>query len=543
MKEGKADLLLRGGPVFLGLEQGFAESLAIRGDRVLAAGSRADLEGLVGPGTLVIELNGRAALPGFNDAHQHMLLFGLELMEVALQPSEVRTLAALQARIKARAESAAPGEWVIGRRYDHFHLDIGRHPVAPELDAVAPDNPVWITRTCGHMGVANSRALALAGIDAATPDPPGGVIERQDGALTGRLFENAQDLVKRVLPRHDRAAMVEALERAGRLFLSHGITSVMDAGVGLRQKFEDYLAYREARDRGRLPVRVYLSFTGGPDGIQPQAFERGLVTGAGDEALKAGSVKLFADGSAGGKTAAMTLPYICSCGERGMFIYGDAELDAWVEGYQAQGYQISIHAIGDAAIGQALAALEKAMAAHPAADRRHRIEHCGFTTPEQIAVMGRLGVIPAPQPIFLYEFGDLYVDVLGEERPAASYPMRSWIDAGLRPIASSDTPVSDFDPMKNLYEMLTRRTSGGRVLGSEETITLREAVAALTANGAYGSFSEAEKGTLEPGKLADVAVLDRDIFAVPPEALLETRAELTILGGQVVYDREGEVAE
>ncbi|MDH3476108.1 MAG: amidohydrolase, partial [Rhodospirillales bacterium] len=476
MTEGKADLLLRGGPVFLGLEQGFAEALAIRGERVLAMGSRADLEGLVGPGTRVVELNGRAALPGFNDAHQHMLLFGLELTEVALQPSEVRTLAALQARIKARAEAEAPGEWVIGRRYDHFHLDIGRHPTAAELDAVAPDNPVWITRTCGHMGVANSRALALAGIDAATPDPPGGVIERRDGVLTGRLFENAQDLVKRVLPRHGRAAMVEALERAGRLFLSHGITSVMDAGVGLRQKFEDYLAYREARDQGRLPVRVYLSFTGGPGGIQPQAFEQGLVTGAGDEALKAGSVKLFADGSAGGKTAAMTLPYICSCGERGLFIYGDAELDAWVEGYQAQGYQISIHAIGDAAIGQALAALEKAMAAHPAADRRHRIEHCGFTTPEQIAAMGRLGVIPAPQPIFLYEFGDLYVDVLGEERPAASYPMRSWIDAGLRPIASSDTPVSDFDPMKNLYEMVTRRTSGGRVLGPGEVITLPEAV-------------------------------------------------------------------
>jgi hypothetical protein len=162
-------------------------------------------------------------------------------------------------------------------------------------------------------------------------------------------------------------------------------------------------------------------------------------------------------------------------------------------------------------------------------------------TPAQIAEMRRLGMIPAPQPIFLYEFGDLYVEVLGEERPATSYPMRSWIDAGLMPIASSDTPVSDFDPVKNLYEMVTRKTSGGRVLGPGEIISMPEAVSALTLNGAHGSFSEQHKGTLEPGKLADIAVLERDIFAAPPDEVFETRTDLTILGGAVVYDRLGEI--
>jgi len=215
------------------------------------------------------------------------------------------------------------------------------------------------------------------------------------------------------------------------------------------------------------------------------------------------------------------------------------------------GLPIVAHAIGDAAIDQALRAVERAVGregavaragdAAPAVGRRHRIEHCGFTSAEQIARMARLGMVPAPQPIFLYEFGELYREVLGEARPAAAYPMRAWSEAGLRPIASSDTPVSDFDPMKSLYAMVTRRTDRGRVLGADQRLDLATAITAATANGAYGSFSETVKGTLEPGRLADVAVLERDVFACPPEALLETRVDLTILNGEIVYDRQGEM--
>ena len=538
MSTAQAETILTGGPIFLGLAHGFAEALAIGNGRVLASGTRTELDGLIGPQTRVIELAGRAAVPGFNDGHQHMLLYGLEQSEVNLHPSRLRSLAALQQAIAERAAKTPKNGWILGRRYDHFHLDIARHPTREDLDAAAPDHPVYITRTCGHVGVANSAALALAGIDEDSADPPGGEIQRDGGRLTGVLFETAQDFIKAVLPPLSQAQMVAALETAGGIFLAQGITSVTDAGLGLRQKFDDYHAYQAARATGRLPLRVYLALTGGPGGIQEEAAAAGLMTGQGDERLKIGPVKLFADGSAGGKTAAMTLPYICACQNRGLFVYDGAELDDWVARYHAAGYQVAVHAIGDAAIDQALTAVERALQRHPAEGRRHRIEHCGFTRGDQIQTMARLGMVPAPQPIFLYEFGELYVEVLGEERPAAAYPMRSWMNAGLLPIASSDTPVSDFSPMKNLYCMTTRKTDRGRVLGKAERLSLEEAVSALTLNGAYGSFSESEKGTLTAGSLADIAVLDRDIFAVEADELLETRVDLTLLEGALVHERD-----
>ena len=536
-----AETVLQGGRVFLGLAEGFADTIALAGGRVVAAGRRTDVETLIGPSTLCIDLRGRAVLPGFNDGHQHMLLYGLEQMEVNLHPAHVRTLAELQDRLRAQLAVAHSEEWVLGRRYDHFHLDIGRHPTRDELDAVTEERPVFITRTCGHVGVANSRALALAGIDEAMPDPPGGRIEREDGRLTGVLFENAMSLVKKIMPPLSEERMVAALELAGRSFLSQGITSVTDAGLGLRQGVSDLEAYRAAHSRGRLPVRAHVALTGGPGGIEHELRGQPVLDEADGERLKLGPVKLFADGSAGGKTAAMTLPYICACENFGLFVYQDTEIIELVRTYHDLGYQVAVHAIGDAAIDQALNAVEAAMEANPGGERRHRIEHCSFTRPDQIDRMARLGMVPAPQPIFLYEFGELYRDVLGDERPAAAYPMRRWIDAGLRPIASSDTPVSDVSPMKNLYSMVTRKTDRGRVLGAGERIGLPEAVSALTANGAFGSFSESQKGTLAPGMLADVVVLDRDIFGLGEDELLDTRADLTLLDGEIVFDRLGEI--
>ena len=541
---GKADLLISGGRIFTGLAGGFVEALAIVGDRVLAVGGHEALEVLAGPATRGIDLAGRALVPGFNDGHQHMLLYGLETGEVNLHPRWVATLEALLERLREKAAETPPGDWILGRRYDHFHLDIARHPTRWELDRAVPHHPCYITRTCGHVGVAKSAALAAAGITAESPNPPGGEIGRREGELDGSLFETAQDLIKAVLPLLSKEEMVAALERAGRDFLAQGITSVTDAGLGLRQRFDDFEAYRSAHRQNRLPVRSYLAMTGGPHGIDEEARSAGLMTGQGDDMLRIGPVKLFADGSAGGKTAAMTLPYICACQNRGLFVYEDRALSELVADYHGRGYQFAIHAIGDAAIDQALNAVEAAGSGTSAGlevpKRRHRIEHCGFTRPDQISRMARLGMIPAPQPVFLYEFGELYVEVLGSQRPAEAYPMRSWIAAGLAPIASSDTPVSDFSPLKNLYCMVTRKTDRGRVLGAGETLDLPTAVSALTLNGAYGSFEEDLKGSLLPGRLADFAVLERNIFAAPAESLLETRVDLTCLGGRLVHDRLGE---
>lgn len=539
MAMAKADLVLRGGVVFRGLREGMCSAIAIAGEHVIATGSDDDLEPLIGEATRVIELRGRAVVPGFNDAHEHLLSLGLAQLEVNLRGDVVKSLDELLRRVKERVDRAKPGEWIIGGRYDHFELDVKRHPYREELDAVAPLNPVFLKRTCGHMGVANSLALKLSGVNERTPQPPGGHMESQNGRLTGLLQERAQELVSRVVPKLPQEALIQGLEAGGRLYLSQGVTSVMDAGVGIRQGLEDYDAYVAARAAGRLPVRAYLALTGGPNGVQDKALERGLRTGLGDDWVKVGPVKLFTDGSAGGLTAAMSVPYKCACENRGIFIWTDGQVDEMVAHYNRLGLQIAIHAIGDAAIGQALSAIEKADRDVPVAGRRHRIEHCGFITKPQIATMQRFAMTLAPQPIFLFEFGDLYVDVLGDNRPHDCYPMRSWMDAGLNPAASSDAPVSDTNPFTNLYEMVTRRTNRGTPLGPHERISLPEAVHCLTWNGAHGSFSEDVKGRLVAGQLADLAVLDRDIFAVEPDGLLATQADMTIVGGGVGFDRHG----
>ncbi len=532
-----ADLVLQNGKIFLGKGAGFAQSMAIWGSKVLASGRDEEVSELIGARTRVVDLAGRTAIPGINDAHQHMQSLGLAQLEIDLRADIVSSLDGLLQKVKDRVAEVGPGEWIVGGRYDHFALDVKRQPYREELDQVAPDNPVLLIRTCGHIGVANSKALALAGVDENTEDPPGGHLVKENGRLTGELQESAKTLVRAAMPARSLGELVDGLEAGGNLLLSFGITSVMDAGVGFVESYLDLVAYQEARRRNRLKVRSYLSLTGGPEGIADKAYENGLLTGSGDEYLKIGSVKLFTDGSAGGKTAAMNDPYQCSCGNRGLFIYEDQEIFGYVDTYHRQGYQVSMHAIGDAAIDQGLRAIEAALAGASGIDRRHRIEHCSFTTPAQIATMKRLGTIPAPQPIFIYEFGDLYIDVLGEERPAVSYPMRSWMDAGLRPSASSDSPVSDFNPFKNMYAMVTRRTNRGTTLGANEIISMEDAVHALTMNGAYGSFSETAKGDLSIGMLADIAVLDRDIFSIDAEELIGGQVDLTILDGEVVFER------
>jgi predicted amidohydrolase YtcJ len=532
-----ADIVLCSGRVFRGLNEGFVAAIAIRNGVVVATGTDTDIEPLIGSGTERIDLAGRVAVPGFNDAHQHLMSIGLAQLEVDLRGDRVKTMDELLRRVGERARAARPGAWVIGGRYDHYALDLKRHPYREELDRVAPNNPVFVKRTCGHMGVANSLALRMARVDESTPQPPGGHIERQNGRLTGLMQERAQELIGRIVPRLSRDELVDGLEAGGRLMLSQGVTSVMDAGVGLRQGLEDYEAYLAAEREGRLGVRAYLALTGGPTGIQDEALALGLRTGFGDNRVRIGPVKLFTDGSAGGLTAAMTVPYKCNCENRGIFIWSDGELDDMVHRYNEAGLQIALHAIGDAAIQQALNAVERANRSRSVKGRRFRIEHCGFITPTQITTMRGLEMTLAPQPIFIHEFGDLYVDVLGEERPANCYPMRSWARAGLHPAASSDAPVSNSDPMINLFSMVTRRTNRGTTIGAHEALTLPEAVHALTWNGAYASFCEDRKGRLVEGQFADLAVLDRDIFARAPEELLEARVDLTIVGGVPAYRR------
>ncbi|ETX27464.1 amidohydrolase [Roseivivax isoporae] len=535
-----ADTVLTGGTVWCGLGLPTAEAVALFAGRVLATGTADEIAALVGPETRVVDLKGRLATPGLNDAHMHLLPYGTAMAEVDLRPRVAPRLSDVLEAVRARAETLPPGEWVIGRGYDHFRLDVGRHPLREELDEAAPDHPVYIVRTDGHLAVANSRALALAGIDEDTVPPKGGSIEKQNGRLTGLLAETAREPVMAVLPDAQVGDLVDAIERAGRDCLSRGITSVMEAAVGIRDGWTEMLAYQQAHRTGRLPLRVYAVLMGDKGrSIMAEARAAGMVSGGGDDRLRIGPVKIFTDGSAGGRTAAMTKPYLGGDdADRGLLCLDAEELrDMVAEGHR-DGYRFAIHAIGDAAIDQVLDAYEAALDAVPDATRRHRIEHCGWLRPDQMARMADRHILPAPQPAFLYHFGDLYLTLLDRERVEASHPMRTWIEAGLHPSASTDCPVVDIDPMANLYTMVTRRTESGTVLGPDQCLSMEEALDAYTRASAYASHEEDIKGRLVPGQLADIAVFDTDLLSCAPEDILTARCDLTILGGVVAFARE-----
>ena len=534
-----ADLLISGGRIFRGLANGFTDAVAVKGGRVVALG--ADALDAAGAATRRVDLAGRIAIPAFNEAHMHLLPYGLGLSQVNLRAEEVRTLDEALRRLRAAAEAAPKGAWILGRGYDHAELDVARHPTAAELDRVAPDNPVFIVRTCGHMGVANTAAMRLAGVGHNTPDPEGGVIERKGGTLTGLFQERAMRLLRDAMPPPEQARMVDAIEAACLHLASLGFASATDMNVGMTAGVAEVAAYEAAKAQGRLPLRMWQVLAGNPEGIAQACWEAGMRPMDGDDSLRWGAVKVFADGSAGGLTAAFFEPYLASAGGgTGVFTFPDETIHALLKLYHEQGWQLDIHAIGDAAIEQVLLGMEAADSeAHPFAARRHRIEHCGFVTRDQRRRMKARGILPVPQPVFMYEFGDLYVKNLGPGRSMHAYPMKTWLDDGAHPAASSDCPVSTVDPFINLFTMLTRKTNRGTVMGPEERLTAEEAVHCYTWCGAYTQFAEDRRGTIEPGMQADIAVLSGDVFAIEPDALPKVHADLTLREGQAIFDRHG----
>ncbi len=536
-----ADIILTGGSVFRGLQGGMAEGLAVSGGKVMAVGSRAEMEALAGPDTRRVSLEGRLAIPAFHEAHMHLLPYGLGLSMVNLRAEEVRTLEETRRRLREAAAKTPKGQWVMGWGYDHGALDIGRHPTVTELDAAVPDHPLLIMRTCGHMGVANSAALRAAGIGHNTPDPEGGVIERRNGALTGLIQERALSLITAAMPEPDEARMVEAIEAAGRRLASLGFASATDMNLGMTSGMAEIAAFERAAREGRCLQRMWLVLAGNPEGIATDAWKAGLrpwLPGDDpDAALRWGAVKVFADGSAGGLTAAFFDPYIQ--GGTGVLTFPTETLHALLEQYHGQGWQLDIHAIGDAAIEQVLTGME---AAGATPERRHRIEHCGFVTREQMRRMKVRGILPVPQPVFMYEFADLYLRNLGPARTESAYPMKTWLEQGHHPSASSDAPVSTPDPFVNLFTMVTRQTNQGTVFGPEERLSIQEALHCYTWCGAYSSFAEGRRGTLEPGMDADIAILSRDITALTPEEYLGVACDATLRDGIAIHDRHGEFA-
>lgn len=530
-------LILHGGYVWRGAGLLPASAIAIDGGKILAVGSDEEVLAVASPRARRVHLRGRLVTPGLIDSHIHMLAFGIGLTEIDLR--ECTRLDDVLAIIRKRVAETPPGRWIKTRAHDDQRLDVRRHPTLQELDEIAPNNPLVMIRACGHVFVCNSRALALAGIDEHTPAPSGGVIERRDGRLTGLIAETTRELVKAAQPQRSRDELKEGILRGARYLSERGITGIMEAGVGrMTASIEEFHAFQDLARNHTLPMRVNMAITAGENGIIDQVLEAGFRFGDGNDLAWIGPAKLHTDGSAGGRTAAMSLPYHgegCTCG---VLIYDDEEFAQKVIRHHRNGFQVAVHAIGDRAIEQTIAAFERADSVAPIRGRRHRIEHCGFPTPAQTARMVRLGLLPSPQPIFMHDFGDAYRKLLGEERAAAGYPMKSWLAAGLVAPMGTDAPVSRPDPLTNLYAAVTRRTRTNAELGVDERIDIEAALSCYTAAGAYAQHTERLRGAIVPGMDADLAVFSQNFLKDDAASTLpHTQCDLTFLGGKLVHDR------
>ena len=512
-----------------------ARSLAIWRDRVVAVDEDV-------PAARTVDLDGAVVMPGFHDAHNHMAWFGLSLAEVDLR---VPTLEALYDAVAARAATLGPEEWVVGAGYDENKL--GAHPDRDALDRAAGGRRVWLKHTSGHMCTVNGPLLADLGLAEAPVDVPGGlVVVDDDGRPTGLLQEQAQQLLNALVLPYPVSQLVDAIERAGRVYLSQGLTSVVEAGVGggwIGKSPVEVAAYQAARDADRLPLRVELMVAA--DALHPLAghatddlgvgLDLGIRTGLGDDRLRIGPTKVFSDGSLIGHTCALSEEFADTPGERGYLQDTADALRARILDAHRSGWRVATHAIGDAAIDLVLDAYEEAQRRWPRPDVRHRIEHFGVSRPDQVARCARLGVVPVPQGRFVGEIGDGMLRALGPQRAGWAYRYRSLLDAGVVVPGSSDRPVVDGHPLLGMHDMVNRRTDSGADCGPDEAVSGLEALTAYTLGSAYASHTERDRGTIAVGKLADLAVLDEDPATCDPARIRDIEVLRTYLGGQEVW--------
>jgi predicted amidohydrolase YtcJ len=528
-----ADFIFRNGPIItVDPTTANAEAVAVQGNRITRVGTLDEVLTEAGPETRTIDLGGHALLPGLNDNHTHPISFGQGLSQVDASPGATPTLSSVQDAFRKRAQEQ-PNGWLIARGYDDTRLDIHRHPTRYELDEATGDRPAWLVRTCGHLAVANSAALAAAGITEDTPDPVGGQIDRDEhGEPIGLLRETAMKLVSAQIPAPTTADMKDFLRAAGKRFNEYGITSVGEAAVSNSQQFS---AYQELARCGELPMRTFTMML--IDDTLADLAKLGIQTGFGDAWFRVGPAKVFQDGSGGGRTAAMTTEYRNDPGNKGITIYDQDGLNERFTRANAAGFQMAAHAIGDLAISMILTAYETALAANPRPDARPRIEHCGLCTTEHLRRMKAIGALAIPQPSFIYYLGDSYIENFTEEQLSMAYPGRSWFDEGIVAVGSSDVPVVSCDPFVNMRSAVTRLTQDGQYMGRNQGVTIDEALQMFTMNGAYASFEESNKGSITEGKLADLTVLSADPRSVEPEQLNTLQAELTMIDGRVVFER------
>jgi len=493
-----------------------AQAVAILGDRIVAVGKSSELSALAGPSTAVVDLKGATVLPGFIDCHTHLIQYGLGLKYLDLR--DVRSIYELKEHVAEASKGDV--DWILGRGWDQEKFAEKRYPTRHDLDEASPEKPVLLRRLCGHICVANSTALNEAGVDEHSVDPPGGVIDRDaEGAPTGILRENAVDILDKAVPSPEAEEYEEAILAACQDALKAGLTTVhciIDSNLELR-------ALLKLRAAHRLPIRFYVII---PAEQLSDVNRLGLRTGFGDEWVRLGAIKIFADGSLGARTAALEAPYNDDPTNLGVTIHRQEELDELVAEAHQSDMQVAIHAIGDRASRMVLKSLAKATA-QTSRELRHRIEHASVLSQDLISELGESGAIVSVQPHFIVS--DFWlVRRLGSARASLTYPFASLVRAGVRVVAGSDCPIEPMAPLTGIAAAVGR-------LQPEETITVEEGIALYTRDAAYASFDEGVKGTIERGKYADLTVLRTDPRSVNASEISGIQVALTVVGGEIMY--------
>lgn len=530
-----ADLVLHNGTIYtVNDTEPVASAVAIEGDRITAVGNSTDVLQHAGPETKRIDLEGAAVVPGLIDAHVH--LDGLARSLTTLNFVGTSSSQEIVDMVAQRAESLQRGEWVLGRGWDQNDWPEKEFPHHEAMSRRTPGNPVYLTRIDGHAAFANERALEIAGIDRATPDPDGGrIIRDAEGEATGVLIDRAQGLVNRHVPPSTpetyRSTMLQAINACTRF----GLTSVHDAGASA-----DAIAlFKELADEDLLSVRVYAMIR------DPRAldafFESGPLLNYGEHRLTVRSIKAMADGALGSRGAALYEDYADESGNSGLMITSREQLEALAKRALEHGFQVCSHGIGDRGNGTVLDAYEAAFRAMPSVtDHRFRVEHAQILALKDIPRFAELGVIPSMQAT--HATSDMYwvEERLGAERVKGAYAWRKLLDSGVRIANGSDFPVEHPNPLWGFYAAITRQDHKGWPEGGwmpEERMTRAEALRSFTLDAAYAAFEEDLKGSIEPGKLADLVVLSRDIMTIPAREILDASVSMTIIGGKVVYER------
>jgi len=526
---GPADLIISGAKL-LTMDSDFASAtaIAVRGQHILAVGSDDDVSKLRGAHTEVVDGRGRTVTPGFIDAHSHPLL----AQEAISANVDLRRIADVQVALAAQAKKTEPGHWVLGSMYDDTKFEDGRPLTRKDIDEAVPNHPVFVSHRGGHTAVVNTRAFELAGVSIDTPDPVGGRFFRQDGELSGKIAEPAamQPFEQAgIWPVMDRVARQRSVQLTSQRMAAAGLTSTTDAWGAL----EDFVAYQDARSAGEMHYRVSFMPFGKTDVYEGLKLAR-MASGFGDDMLRIGAVKFAADGSASERTMSRSTPYDGRPDDYGILTMTQEEIDAAVDDAVAHDFRIGIHANGDVAIDMVLNAYERVLENWNGENPRFRIEHCSLVNPALLKRIKSAGVVPAPFYTYAHYHGNKWLEY-GEEMMESMFPHRSFLDYGIPVAPASDFTPGPFEPMMAIQSMVTRKDAQGRVWGPSQRISVAEAMRICTMNGAYASFEERIKGSLTPGKLADIAIIEKDPHDVDPDSIASIKVLRTILGGRTTY--------